>query len=131
MVKTSSFNKNRILSGLSAADKALLQPDLEPVTLPLRQVLEAPNKPIKHSYFITYGLASIVATNGHKKLEVGLIGCEGFTGLPIVFGNDRSPHDTFMQVAGDGSASQRISCVRLSRKVARLNVRFSGLLIAS
>ena len=40
MAKTSVSNKNRILSRLSAADKALLQPDLEPVDLALRQVLE-------------------------------------------------------------------------------------------
>jgi CRP-like cAMP-binding protein len=102
MAKTSVSNKNRILSRLSAADKALLQPDLEPVDLALRQVLEVPNRPISHSYFIGYGLASIVAKNSHKRLEVGLIGCEGLTGLPIVLGNDRSPHETFMQVPGEG-----------------------------
>jgi hypothetical protein len=59
MAKASVSTKNRILWRLSAADKALLQPDLEPVTVTVRQVLEAPNKPITHSYFITYGLASI------------------------------------------------------------------------
>jgi CRP-like cAMP-binding protein len=100
--KTSRSSKNRILSGLSAADRALLKPDLEPVDLALRQVLEVPDKPIPHTYFIEYGLASMVATNKHKRLEVGLIGCEGFTGIPIVLGNDRSPNETFMQVAGNG-----------------------------
>ena len=70
-------------------------------------MLEEANKPIQHSYFIEYGLASIVAANGHKRLEVGLIGCEGMTGLPIVLGNDRSPHQTFMQVAGNGSTYRR------------------------
>ena len=69
--KTSASSKNRILSRLSAADTALLKRDLEPVELPLRYVLEVPNKPIKHSYFFEYGLASIIATNGHKRLEVG------------------------------------------------------------
>ena len=100
--KTSAFSKNRILSRLSAADMALLQPDLEPVELPLRHVLEVPSKPIRHSYFIEYGLASIIAVNGPKRLEVGLIGCEGVTGLSIVLGNDSSPNETFMQVAGNG-----------------------------
>lgn len=100
--KTSASIKNRILSRLSAADLALLKPDLEPVELPLRHVLEVPNKPIQHSYFIEYGLASIVAASKQKRLEVGLIGCEGMTGLPIVLGNDRSPNETFMQVAGNG-----------------------------
>jgi CRP-like cAMP-binding protein len=101
--KTSASSKNRILSRLSAADMALLRPDLESIELPLRYVCEEANKPITHSYFIEYGLASIVAANGLKRLEVGLIGCEGMTGLPVVLGNDRSPNETFMQVAGDGT----------------------------
>jgi CRP-like cAMP-binding protein len=114
MAKTSISSKNRILSRLSAADKALLQPDLEPVTLTLRQVLEVPNKPITHSYFINSGLASIIAKNSHKRLEVGLIGCDGFTGLPIVLGNDRSPNETFIQVAGD---AMRISADGLRKAI--------------
>jgi hypothetical protein len=69
--------KNRILSTLSADDLALLKPDFEPVELSLKRVLEIPNQPISHSYFIEYGLASIVASNKNKRLEVGLIGCEG------------------------------------------------------
>jgi CRP-like cAMP-binding protein len=116
MAKTSVSSKNRILSRLSADDRALLKPDLEPVSLALRQVLEAPNKPIAHSYFINYGLASIIATNSHKRLEVGLIGCEGFTGLPIVMGNDRSPNETFVQVAGD---AMRISAERLREAISQ------------
>ena len=115
MAKTSVSNKNRILSRLSAADTALLQPDLEPVDLALRQVLEVPNRPITHSYFIGYGLASIIAKNSHKRLEVGLIGCEGFTGLPIVLGNDRSPHETFMQVPGE---AMRISANKLREAIS-------------
>ena len=116
MAKTSISSKNRLLSGLSAADKALLQPNLEPVGLPLRKVLEAPNKAITHSYFIGYGLASIVAKNSHKRLEVGLIGCEGCTGLPIVMGNNRSPDETFMQVPGEG---MRISAYKLREAISQ------------
>src|SRR4051794_2467359 len=93
--------QNRILRRLSDDDVALLKPDLEPVTLPLRQVLEVPNRLISHAYFIEYGMASIVATNREKKLEVGLIGCDGLTGVPIILGNDRSPNETFVQVAGE------------------------------
>jgi len=79
-------------------------------------VLEVPNKSISHSYFIEYGLASIVAANGHKRLEVGLIGCEGMTGLPIVLGNDRSPNETFMQVPGNGI---RIPADKLRKAIAQ------------
>jgi len=126
--KTSASIKNRIFSRLSADDKALLRPDLEPVELTLRQVLEAPNKPIKHSYFIEYGLASVVASNRHKQLEVGLIGCEGMTGLPIVLGNDRSPNETFIQVAGNGlriAADKLREAISQSRSLERALLGFA------
>lgn len=126
--KTSASTKNRILSRLSAADIALLKLDLEPVELPLRYILEVPNKSISHSYFIEYGLASIVAANGHKRLEVGLIGCEGMTGLPIVLGNDRSPNETFMQVAGNGiriAADKLRKAISQSRSLERALLNFA------
>lgn len=123
--KTSRSSKNRILAGLSPADLALLTRDLEPVELPLRHVLEVPNKPIKHVYFIEYGLASIIAANGQKRLEVGLIGCEGFSGIPIVLGNDRSPNETFMQSAGNGT---RIAADKLREAIPRSTSLHSALL---
>ena len=128
MSKASVSIKNRILAGLSADDMALVKPDLEPVELPLRFVLEAPNQPISHGYFIEEGLASIVAANNHKRLEVGLIGCEGVTGLPIVLGNDRSPHETFMQVPGHGlrmAADKLRAAVALSRSFERALLKFA------
>jgi CRP-like cAMP-binding protein len=126
--KTSATSKNRILSSLSTADRALLKPDLKRVELPLRYVLEEANKPITHSYFIEGGLASVVAANGGKRLEVGLIGCEGMSGIPIVLGNDRSPHATFMQVAGDGvriPASKLRQAMSRSRSLERALLRFA------
>ena len=87
-----------------------------------------PNKPIKHSYFIERGLASIVAGNSHKRLEVGLIGSEGMTGLPIVLGNDRSPHENFIQVAGEGSripADKLREAMRQSRSLEKAFLRFA------
>src|SRR6476660_10008012 len=125
---SSNFRKNKILAALSNADLALLQPDLEPVELEVRKVLESPNKPIKHSYFIERGLASIVAGNSHKRLEVGLIGPEGMTGLAIILGNDRSPHENFIQVAGVGSripADNLREAMRQSRSLEKVFLRFA------
>jgi len=72
---------------MSSEDFGLLEPRLEPLALKTKQVLEPANKPIKHNYFLTGGLASVIAIgkNGHR-LEVGIIGREGMTGLPIVLG---------------------------------------------
>jgi CRP-like cAMP-binding protein len=47
--------------------------------------------------------ASVVAVQSNgKQVEMGLIGREGMTGLPIVLGNHRSPHATCVQAPGKG-----------------------------
>ena len=120
--------RNKLLTALSNADLALLEPDLEPVSLEMHQVLEAPNQPIKHCYFIERGLASIVALNGHRRLEVGLIGPEGMTGLAIVLGDDRSPHENFIQVAGEGvriSAEKLREAMQQRRSLERVFLGFA------
>src|SRR5687768_2459230 len=94
--------KNLLLSRVSASDFALLEPHLEPVDLPVRKVLERRGKPIKAIYFPESGFASVVADGGKQPIEVGIIGREGMTGLPVVLGNDRNSHEVFMQLAGKG-----------------------------
>ena len=96
-------SSNKLLESLSTDDFNLLEPHLECVTLGLRKSLERPNRRIEAAYFPEAGFASVVAVqpNG-KQVEVGLIGREGMTGLPIVFGNHRSPHATYIQAPGTG-----------------------------
>jgi CRP-like cAMP-binding protein len=96
-------SRNKLLESLSTDDFNLLEPHLECVTLGLRKSLERPNRRIDAAYFPEAGFASVVAVqpNG-KQVEVGLIGREGMTGLPIVFGNHRSPHATYIQAPGTG-----------------------------
>ena len=96
-------SSNKLLESLSTDDFDLLEPHLESVTLGLRKSLERPNRRIDAAYFPEAGFASVVAVqpNG-KQVEVGLIGREGMTGLPIVFGNHRSPHATYIQAPGTG-----------------------------
>jgi CRP-like cAMP-binding protein len=107
---------NRLLSSLSKADFGLLLPDLEAVSLNLRKVLERPNKRIEDVYFPDAGFASVVAVQPKQtKVEVGLIGREGMTGLPVVLGNHKTPHETYIQAAGHG---QRINATKLRKAMA-------------
>ncbi len=97
----SSIIRNHILLALSRADLDLLQPHLAPVSLQVRDVLVEPNKPIEHVYFIEQGISSVVAINpGDQRVEVSNIGREGMVGVPIIQHVDRTPHITFVQVAG-------------------------------
>jgi CRP-like cAMP-binding protein len=96
--------QNGLLAAMSSGDLASLKPKLELLTLKTRQVLEPANKPIKHNYFLMSGLASVIAIGKTgDRLEVGIIGREGMTGLPVVLGNDRSPNETFIQAEGTGA----------------------------
>jgi CRP-like cAMP-binding protein len=105
--KISGEFQNRLLAKIAPADLALLQPHFTSVTLDRRHPLEHPNRKIEHVYFMEHGIASVVAAgDSGRQIEVGLIGCEGVTGLPLILGDDRSPHSTYIQVGGSG---QKIS----------------------
>ncbi|HEX4410786.1 MAG TPA: Crp/Fnr family transcriptional regulator [Xanthobacteraceae bacterium] len=102
---------NRLLASLAAGDLALLAPHFKTVLLDLRKSLEKPNRRIDAVYFPDSGFISVVAIqSGGKQVEVGLIGQEGMTGTPVVLGNHRSPHATYVQSAGSG---QRITSIEL------------------
>jgi CRP-like cAMP-binding protein len=95
--------RNRLLAKMSAQDLALVTAHLEDITLKERQVVEVPNKPITHVYFVETGVVSVVAVNAEDhRIEVGVIGREGMTGSPLVFGDDRAQHSAYMQIGGSG-----------------------------
>jgi hypothetical protein len=108
-------SNNRLLASLSTSDFDLLGPRLESVTLRVRKYLERPNRRIEAAYFPEGGFASVVAVQSNgKQVEVGLIGREGMTGLPIVLGNHRSPHATYVQAPGKGAC---IPAAELSKAI--------------
>jgi CRP-like cAMP-binding protein len=110
---SSSPSRNRLLAALSKEDRDRLQPHLEPVDLELRKALEQPNKRVDNVYFLDHGIAAVQPKA--SDIEIGLIGREGMTGLAIVLGNHRSPHATYIQVAGRG---QRMSAAELRKALA-------------
>jgi CRP-like cAMP-binding protein len=95
--------RNQLLAKLSLEDLDLLQAHLQPVQLDIRHPLENANEPIQQVYFAESGFASLVAKDADdRETEVGLIGREGVTGLPVLLGDEQSPNDTFIQLAGSG-----------------------------
>jgi CRP-like cAMP-binding protein len=119
---------NRLLSALEPADYALLAPRLEHVELPRLTKLEAPLRKIEHAYFLETGIASIVSVQKTASVEVGIIGCEGMTGLAVVNGNDRTPYQTYMQVSGTAfriSAADLADAFHNSRSLHHTCLRFN------
>jgi hypothetical protein len=92
---------------MSAADFALLQPHLQPLALPLLYDIERPNRRIDAVYFMEAGIASVVAVHSDgTRIEVGLIGREGMSGIAVVLGGGQSPHSTYIKGRGRRAADQ-------------------------
>jgi CRP-like cAMP-binding protein len=117
-------SRNRLLAVLSNADRDLLTPSLEMIGLDARQILETPSDPIAYVYFVESGLVSVVGTTQpDHRIEVGMVGYEGMTGLAIVLGDDRAVNETQVQSAG--------SAMRLSTKLLREMMETSRSLTAT
>lgn len=92
--------RNRLLRALNPKDLALLR-STSRVSLSAGELLETSGARIEHCYFVEQGAISVRANSpGCRPVDVGLVGAEGMTGLPVVMNDDRSPNETYVQIAG-------------------------------
>ncbi len=93
---------NHILRTLPAEEYERLLPQLQPVALVQDQVLFDVGARIAGGYFVNTGLVSCltVMRNGDS-VEVGLLGHEGFAGLPILLNIVHSSARITVQIAGE------------------------------
>ena len=95
--------RNLILAQLPDDEYAALAKFLMPVDLPLGMQLSEPNRPIEYVYFLNSGLISTDAlTEKGESVEVGVIGREGFAGLPALLDQPQMSHSVLIQGVGDG-----------------------------
>lgn len=95
--------RNLILAQLPQEEYALVARHLTPVELPLGKRLSEPNLPIEYIYFPNTGLISTDAVSlSGEQVEVGVIGREGFSGLPALFDQPQMSHTVIIQGAGEG-----------------------------
>lgn len=94
---------NRLLAALPRKETAQLRPHLEKLQLGQHTTLYEMNKPIKHLYFLTRGVASIVTpVKDERPVESATVGPEGVIGIPIVLGAAQTASRAFIQVSGEG-----------------------------
>jgi CRP-like cAMP-binding protein len=121
--------RNALLTALGPAEYSRLLEGAENVELELRTVLYEANAPITNVFFLTRGVASIIAPVGDgASVEVGTVGNEGFVGLPLLFGVDREPAKAFIQVADGGirvTAAAFQSAVAESAALRKLFLRYA------
>lgn len=92
---------NSLLAALPHKEYRPLLAGLEPVTLTFGEVLYEPGETIGHVYFPGDALVSLLTlADGHRPLEVGLVGREGMVGISLVLGHGISPARALVQRTG-------------------------------
>ena len=125
---------NRLLDAVPRNHCQPLLAGLESVKLTFGEVLYEPGDSIRHVYFPSDALVSLLTlADGHLALEVGMVGHEGMVGLPLALGISVSPVRALVQ--GTGTA-MRMTAARFRKEfrrclpLQRVLYRYSHVLMA-
>ena len=117
--------RNRLLAELPRKHLEQLLSQMESVPLNLGAVLYEPGARIRHCYFPTEGVVSLLTVLApHKAAEVGMVGREGVVGMSAAVGINVSQLRAVVQ--GDGSA-MRITAANLQKEFASSDALHRGL----
>lgn len=95
--------QNHLLKAIAKVDFKRLEPYLEPVAMPVGQVLYEPGAKLNYVYFPTTALISILyVLEDGASTEVALVGKEGMLGIAAYMGGDSTPRSAVVQNAGVG-----------------------------
>jgi CRP-like cAMP-binding protein len=108
---------NSMLAALPRKQYQRLLGGLESVALSFGDVLYEPGERIRHVYFPSDSLISLLTVvEGHLALEVGMVGREGMIGIPLSLGTDVSPVRALVQGAG---AAMRMKSARFCKEILK------------
>ena len=126
---TIALTGNTLLARLAKADMEQIKSKLEIIDLKIGEELYTAHEPLKFAYFPLSGICSVVAENsGGVRIETGLIGREGFVGIPLILFADRAPSTVVVQADGRAlrlSSSKFLSAVQESPTMSKLLLRFA------
>jgi CRP-like cAMP-binding protein len=103
MSLSSDLRENHLLAALPDAESQRWLPQLEPVEMPLGQVLYESGGTLSHVYFPTTAIVSLlyVMENG-ASAEIAVVGNEGIVGISLFMGGDSTSSRAVVQSAGLG-----------------------------
>lgn len=113
---------NLILRALPRSESVRIFSSLEFVRLKLHQVLHETAEVIRSGYFLNDGMSSVLTVQPDgESVEVGLIGREGFVGLPVIFGFKTSALRIITQEMEPPIASMSRPCAACCRNAPCLS----------
>jgi CRP-like cAMP-binding protein len=95
--------QNHLLAALPAAEYERLAPHLELVSMPLGQVLCESGGRLRHLYFPTTSIVSLLyVLEDGASAEIAVIGNEGLLGISLFMGGETTPSRAVVRSAGHG-----------------------------
>ncbi|GBL47408.1 cAMP-binding protein [Sulfuriferula multivorans] len=108
-------SENLLLAKLPRKDHEHFLARCESVHLDFGDELGVPGAPIEHVYFpIDSYISLVMVIDDHSYLEIGLIGCEGMLGTPLIFGIDVA---SFYAVAQGAGSALRMTTAAFAREL--------------
>jgi CRP-like cAMP-binding protein len=132
MALASDPRKNQLLAALPESEWQRWQPLLEPVEMPLGQVLYESGSTLSHVYFPTTSIVSLLyVMESGASAEIAVVGNEGVVGISLFMGGESTPSRAVVQSAGKGwrLASQAIKEEFKRAPVLHLLLRYTQALI--
>src|ERR1022692_3243254 len=112
---------NEILLGLPPAESELVLRQLEFVRLRVHHTLHETGDTLKSAFFCNSGMISILSVfPDGKSVEVGLVGKEGFIGLPLVAGFRTASTRAIAQIEASAFRVDAETLVELLRECPKL-----------
>ena len=100
--------QNRLLGALPPADFERLAAHLQPVALPLGEMLYESGAQLQHAYFPVSAIVSLhYVTQSGASASVAGVGNEGMVGVSLYMGGDTMPSSAVVQTAGDAFRLER------------------------
>ncbi|MBT8446459.1 MAG: Crp/Fnr family transcriptional regulator [Gammaproteobacteria bacterium] len=117
MTTANGPEQNHLLGALPEEVRKRVFPHLEPVSLPLGKVLYESGDTLRHVYFPTDSIVSLlyVMENG-ASAEISVVGNEGMIGVALFMGGESTPSRALVQSAG---TAWRLSGQRLKDEFNR------------
>ena len=101
MAVASDPQQNHLLASLPEEDWQRWRPHLEPVKMPLGQVLYEPGATLSHVYFPTTAIVSLLyVMEDGDSAEIAVAGNEGLVGISLFMGGESTPSRAVVQSAG-------------------------------
>jgi CRP-like cAMP-binding protein len=110
-------SRNHLLAVIPASEFRELTAHLTTVDLRAKDRLAETNRPIEMVYFPLDAVLSMAAVDrAGEAVEVGSVGCEGMTGLPVLLGAEQSTSRVVVQIGGQ---AERMDAAVLQREARR------------